>query len=724
MYKSKRTIYNENSLSKVDFMMLMRFLLLLCLFSTASTKAKTAIQFTPEELDYLTNNPTLIVNAEERWPPYNYVEYGEVKGYSNDFIRLLADKIGVGIEFKTGISWSQSLDKLKENKIDIISNLRRTDQRKKYITFSEKSISNTRDALLFRSINSALEFHDYLNGRVIAVVEGYSHQETLTKHYPGVNILLASDSLESIELVLNGKADAAIGSSAVFNYYISKYFFSSLEVRSLISQDYFKNTPNYLGISKTNTHLKSIIDKGIATITPEEFIQLEEKWLSDQIPEWSQVQLKYTQAESDYLSKKKSLTFCVYPDWMPISGIKEGRAIGITGDFMRLLQQKMNLPFELVTTTGWRDSLYKINNRECDLIAPIEADPSRLTTLNFSRPYLISDIVITTSAEQRFVANFSELRNVKIGIIRGYSLSTMVPSSHPSMEFVFVDSLNEGLEMVQAGQLFGFIDSLEVVSYAIQHHFPSLVISGKVDNSKWRLSIGTRNDEPILKNIIEKAVDSISSTEQRNIVNRWLSVRYTSPYNLQLFKGLSFIVFISIVFLLYRQKVLKEYNKKLKALSTFDSLTQLYNRRVIDTHLAKQRELAYRNGFPLSIIIGDIDHFKQINDNFGHLVGDEVIIDLGKKLLTNIRKSDIVGRWGGEEFLLICPNTDAKGAEILANNLRKHIESMPLKNGHKITMSFGIAQFKGDFSCEELLIKADAALYAAKEQGRNKAVIG
>jgi len=183
-------------------------------------------------------------------------------------------------------------------------------------------------------------------------------------------------------------------------------------------------------------------------------------------------------------------------------------------------------------------------------------------------------------------------------------------------------------------------------------------------------------------------------------------------------------VFSILAFLLYRQKVLKEYNKKLKALSTFDSLTQLYNRRVIDTHLSKQKELAHRNAFPLSIIICDIDHFKHINDNFGHLVGDEVIIDLAAQLLENIRKSDIVGRWGGEEFLIICPNTKAEGAEILANNLRIIIENMPSKNEHKVTMSFGIAQFKQGYSCEELLIKADAALYSAKEQGRNKAVIG
>lgn len=705
-------------------MVLTRFLLLFFLFCSLPSKAKSNIQFNEEELEYLSNNPTLVINTESHWPPYNYIEYGEVKGYSNDFIRLLATKIGLDVKFEVGLSWAQSLAKLQENKIDIISNLRKTAQREKYISFSERSISNTRDAILFKSTYAGLDFKDYLNGRVIAVVEGYSHQEILAQHYPGINILLASDSLESIELVLNGKADAAIGSSAVFHYYISKYFFSSLETRSLVSQDFFNNTPNFLGVSSNNPILINIIDKGISVISPEEFSELENKWLTNQIPDWSQTELQYTQAEAEYLLTKDNLKFCTYPDWMPISGIKNGKATGITGDFMQLLQQKLNIPFELVATTGWRNALFKINSRECDIIAPIEADLERLTTLNFSRPFLISDIVITTSAEQRFIPNFNNLRDVKIGIIRGYSLSTMVPSAHPSIEFVFVDSLKDGLEKVKSGQLFGFIDSIEVISYALQHHFPSLVISGKVDNSKWSLSIGTRNDEPVLKNIIEKALDNISTTEQRNIVNSWLSVRYTSPYNVKLFKRLSFVVFSILAFLLYRQKVLKEYNKKLKALSTFDSLTQLYNRRVIDTHLSKQKELAHRNAFPLSIIICDIDHFKHINDNFGHLVGDEVIIDLAAQLLENIRKSDIVGRWGGEEFLIICPNTKAEGAEILANNLRIIIENMPSKNEHKVTMSFGIAQFKQGYSCEELLIKADAALYSAKEQGRNKAVIG
>lgn len=373
----------------------------------------------------------------------------------------------------------------------------------------------------------------------------------------------------------------------------------------------------------------------------------------------------------------------------------------------------------MVHTSGWQDALDKVNARQCDIIAPIESNAHRSSTLNFSRSLMKSDIVIATKAERRFISNFSTLTEVKIGIINGYSIPTINASFHPSVQFVLVDSLDEGLKSVQTGELFGVVDSLEVISYKLQRHFPSLIINGKLGKSHWSLRIGSRKDEPELKNIIEKAIDNISTSEQETIMNTWLSVRYTSPHNLQLFKGIILFTVLIVIFLLYRQKILKQYNQKLEVLSTIDSLTQLYNRRVIDSHLEKQIALSINKSTPLSIIIGDIDYFKKINDNLGHLIGDTVITDIAACLLNNVRKSDMIGRWGGEEFLIVCANTDIEKAHELANHLRKKIADLPVINNQSISMSFGVAHFKHDFSCEELLIKADAALYSAKEKGRN-----
>lgn len=124
----------------------------------------------------------------------------------------------------------------------------------------------------------------------------------------------------------------------------------------------------------------------------------------------------------------------------------------------------------------------------------------------------------------------------------------------------------------------------------------------------------------------------------------------------------------------------------------------------------------------LSLIILDIDYFKSVNDTFGHQVGDSVLIEMSNILQENLRNTDLLGRWGGEEFLIICPHTDINGTKELAEHLRLKIEKYDFKViGHK-TSSFGVTSFKAGDTIESLLKRADDNLYKAKENGRNQVV--
>jgi diguanylate cyclase (GGDEF)-like protein/PAS domain S-box-containing protein len=165
------------------------------------------------------------------------------------------------------------------------------------------------------------------------------------------------------------------------------------------------------------------------------------------------------------------------------------------------------------------------------------------------------------------------------------------------------------------------------------------------------------------------------------------------------------------------RKLLEE---ELKELAIKDQLTGLYNRRKIDEVLMKEKQQADRSQQDLSIIIADIDMFKLVNDQFGHLVGDIVLSEVTKILGSSIRKTDVLGRWGGEEFMIICPDTDLNGALNLAEKLRRKIAQYHFDQvGHK-TCSFGVAQLRKDESIDSLLLRSDTALYRAKERGRNR----
>lgn len=161
-------------------------------------------------------------------------------------------------------------------------------------------------------------------------------------------------------------------------------------------------------------------------------------------------------------------------------------------------------------------------------------------------------------------------------------------------------------------------------------------------------------------------------------------------------------------------------NKKLQKCATTDSLTQLPNRFKIDEILELEDKNFQRYHDSFSVILMDIDFFKKVNDVYGHNVGDTVLIEFAKILEQYTRSSDTVGRWGGEEFLAICPKTDLEGAVKLAELLRSTIEQHIFEKTTKQTASFGVAQYaKGD-TLENLFARADKALYEAKENGRNQ----
>ncbi|QOY54740.1 diguanylate cyclase [Candidatus Sulfurimonas marisnigri] len=164
--------------------------------------------------------------------------------------------------------------------------------------------------------------------------------------------------------------------------------------------------------------------------------------------------------------------------------------------------------------------------------------------------------------------------------------------------------------------------------------------------------------------------------------------------------------------------------EELKSLYVLDSLTKLYNRVKIDEiiDIEIQRINRYINNSVFSIIIIDIDHFKSINDTHGHLVGDTVLEEFALILKNNARATDYVGRWGGEEFIIICIETDANGAMSVAEKLRTSIEKFDFTTvGHK-TASFGVASSTKGIDAKTILDNADKALYRAKNNGRNQVI--
>ncbi|MEM5948215.1 sensor domain-containing diguanylate cyclase [Spirochaetia bacterium 38H-sp] len=169
-----------------------------------------------------------------------------------------------------------------------------------------------------------------------------------------------------------------------------------------------------------------------------------------------------------------------------------------------------------------------------------------------------------------------------------------------------------------------------------------------------------------------------------------------------------------------KNQQLKAANAQLEILSVTDPLTGLFNRRKIlkDLNIELYRAKRYNSIF--SVIIFDIDHFKAINDTFGHTEGDIILKELGDMLKTILRTTDTLARWGGEEFILLCPETGLEDAINIAEKFRRVVETHIFSNGRKITISLGVAGYRDGWQIEDIIRQADNMLYKAKSSGRNR----
>lgn len=175
----------------------------------------------------------------------------------------------------------------------------------------------------------------------------------------------------------------------------------------------------------------------------------------------------------------------------------------------------------------------------------------------------------------------------------------------------------------------------------------------------------------------------------------------------------------------YHRRASMMAEDRMERLATRDPLTSLLNRRAMRERLVEEQQRSERSGDRAVLVLADIDHFKRINDTFGHDAGDDVLVDIARLLKEGLRQEDIVSRWGGEEFLMLLPGTTLGGAGVVTERLREQIARHEFAIGstiQHITLTFGVAEFERGFGMAASIRLADEALYAGKASGRNRVV--
>lgn len=536
----------------------------------------------------------------------------------------------------------------------------------------------------------------------------------------------------------------------------------------------------------------------------------------------------------------EDIKVCIDPDWMPFEKLENGKHIGMSADYLSVIENKIGIPLKVVDTKTWSESIEYAKSRKCDIFSLAMETPERKEYMNFTRPYLSVPLVIATTHDKLFINDISEVLNQKMGIVKGYAYAELLKIKYPDINLIEVENIDDGLKQVASEKLFGFIGNLTTVGYKLQKSYiGTLKITGRISQN-WELGIGVRNDSLELLHMLDDAIALIDTETKQKILNKWMSVTFEKSVDYSFIFEVLGLIFIAIVFLLYRYFLTYKYNQDMQRyidiisknvltsstdvsgniikcsdalceltgyskeelighnnrifrhpstpeevfkemwktisngkkwegeiqnckkdgssfwvyksitpiikngtivsynaisqnitdrkiaqqLSITDPLTKISNRLHLEDVFKDEVLRAKRYQTVFSVIIMDVDLFKNVNDTYGHDVGDQVLISIANILRENIRNIDVVGRWGGEEFLIICPETKLEHAKLLARKLRDKIARTKFKHVDSQTCSFGVSSHKdSNETSNEVVKRADDALYEAKNSGRNSVVV-
>lgn len=426
--------------------------------------------------------------------------------------------------------------------------------------------------------------------------------------------------------------------------------------------------------------------------------------------------IKQENNEREFL-EKNTIKVISSNTWAPINmNSKEEKLSGIAIDFWELISKRAGINYTMTVAKDWNHVIDSIKNKSSDITLGTAYDSNKRSYANFTTPYISFPIAFATLFDKRFIPNGSFLEGKKVAVGENYSSHVIMKNKYPKIDFVPVKNTQEAMKLLSAGKVDAVIDILPVIAHLISvNGYYNLKISG-TSEERVNISFMVRNDYPELLSILNKHITQLTPQDKASIINDWLTVKFDKRFvDYEYFYQLLILFLIILVFYILNQRDLKKYNKQLQELSTTDSLTRLYNRRKIDEILNELKNKKY------SLILLDIDHFKDINDTYGHLEGDKVLIHVAQLLKLNINANDILGRWGGEEFLIICKNTTEIQASKLAQRLREILENEDFKI-RKVTASFGVSEATTDTTIKDVLANADKAMYNAKQNGRNQVI--
>ncbi len=703
------------------------------------------VKLTADELAFIANNPEITLASGDSFEPFTILNAdGSVSGFDADLLALISKRTGLKINLSLG-NWEQVQERAKRREFDGISAASPDENRKSYLNFSKPYTKLYSVVLVQKDNPLKIRNIEDLDNKRIALQKGNLTFERMANE-SGVNItpIYVNTIHEMIKAVVADKADFTILDESY------AYIAQLVGLDKFIEIGFILGEKPYdlaFGLRNDQPELVSIINKGLASVTANEMLELRSRWLGayggKKYGDSGTIPLSLD--EMEFLKRQERITVCVTPDGMPFEAVVQGQHIGMSKDYLNILTNRLGLKTSIYPTESWPETISALIHRRCDM-ATLAMKSNRYShAISYTSPIITSPINIISHQSNKDIYDLNSLADKQVTMVKDTAAVDFINHHYPSIRIIQTISTQQALEAVNKKQADAYIGSAIIARHAMltQPNLNLKVVD--VIPFNMQLSVAIRSDFPELATLFQKAINLMDKGENQQIYNKWVTTQYETKIDYEGIIKIS-LVLIAIIFSVlcwnytlrkekhktaeallqvhHMNQLLEKKNHELALLATTDELTKIWNRKKINDTLARELSLAKRNQYHFGLILIDIDLFKRINDTHGHQIGDEILVTLAQQLRLLARESDLVARWGGEEFLVICPLTSEEDLVQIAERLRQDISQLTFEHIDSLTVSIGIASHRQEEEASALLERADKALYQAKNTGRNRVVVG
>jgi len=433
--------------------------------------------------------------------------------------------------------------------------------------------------------------------------------------------------------------------------------------------------------------------------------------------------LNLSKLEKEYL-KKTSIKFLTNDNFPPFTIKNKNFITGMEIDYWNLIKSKLGINSDTIINNSNDSNLEDIKKNVNYIKFSFDRfDKTDLTAHSNSLNEI--KLVMATLTNKLFINDLSLLVGEKVAMSESSIVHKFISKKYPNINFIKTKDMKENIKLLKEKKVFAIIGKLPNLTHLINENgLNDIKISG-ILQTKFKMRLLVNANNPILLSILNKTINKITYKEKLRINSKYNLIKYEKEDYSWIYKFVLPLLVIIMIFAYFNIEMRKEIKKRkvmerrLERYANKDSLTKVYNRRKIELQLRIETKRAKRFNNDLSVIFFDIDNFKVINDKFGHEAGDYVLIELSQNIFKNLRETDYIGRWGGEEFIIILPETNNKKAFTVASHLKEKISKIDFSITKNVTLSYGITQYiKGD-TIQDMIKRSDEAMYFVKKRGKD-----